>query len=52
MAQNKTLKELGNIMIAEVGESVCINSYESADPVYVGRMAIAYGDINEDGTLN
>lgn len=52
MAKNKTLKELGNIMIAEVGESVCVNSYDSADPVFVGRMALVYGDINEDGELN
>lgn len=52
MAKSKTLVELGNLMLAEAGESAIINSYETNEPAAVGRIALAYGDINPDGTFN
>lgn len=47
-----TFTQLGNIMLAEVGVEACEAGYGSADPEWVGRSALAYGDINADGTLN
>lgn len=47
-----TYEQLGNIMIAEVGETVCLNSYDTNDPAMVGRVALGWGDINPDGTTN
>ena len=44
--------ELGNIMLHEVGETVCLLGYGTKDPEWVGRYALSYKDINEDGTLN
>lgn len=43
---------LGEIMLAEAGESACMSGYGTADPFYVGLAAIQFGDINYDGTLN
>ncbi len=43
---------LGNIMLAEAGEDACLEGYETTDPATVGRLALGYGDINRDGTLN
>lgn len=44
--------ELGDIMLAEVGEDGCESGYMTTDPYWVGRYAVGYGDINGDGTLN
>lgn len=48
----KTYIELGQIMLREAGEDACLSGYETTDPEWVGRLALAYGDINPDGTLN
>lgn len=47
-----TYVELGNIMLHEVGETACLLGYGTKDPEWVGRYALSYKDINEDGTLN
>lgn len=47
-----TFEELGRIMLAEAGEDACQSGYQTTDPVEVGRLALAYGDINTDGSLN
>lgn len=52
MSERKTYEELGKIMLAEAGEEACKKGYDTTDPEVVGRLAIGYGDINEDGTLN
>lgn len=44
--------ELGNIMLREAGAEACQKGYGTTDPEEVGRLAIEYGDINHDGTLN
>lgn len=48
----KSWEELGKIMLAEAGEEACQSGYQTTDPVEVGRLALEYGDINRDGTLN
>lgn len=48
----KSYTELGNIMLAEVGEEACQARYGTVDPMDVGSFALAYRDINADGTLN
>jgi hypothetical protein len=50
--ERKTYKELGEIMLAEAGEEACREGYDTTDPALVGRLALGYGDINEDGTTN
>ena len=52
MADHDLLTKLGNIMLKEVGEEACLSGYETIDPYFVGMNALAYGDIDEDGTLN
>lgn len=47
-----TFEELGRIMLAEAGEEACRSGYQTTDPETVGRLALAFGDINDDGTLN
>ncbi len=47
-----TYVELGNIMLKEAGPEACQSGYQTIDPESVGRQAIAFGDINPDGTLN
>lgn len=50
----KTMEELGRIMLESCGREACALSYKiNADDVAeVGRQALAFGDINKDGTLN
>lgn len=48
----KTATELGYIMIAAAGRDACLAGYLTDDPRTVGRLALQYGDINTDGTLN
>lgn len=43
---------LGTIMLKEAGEKACQDGYGSIDPAVVGRLALGFGDINADGTLN
>jgi hypothetical protein len=47
-----TYEELGKIMLTEAGPEACQSGYSTTDPAMVGRLAISYGDINPDGTLN
>lgn len=44
--------QLGRIMLKEAGEQACLAGYGTTDPEWVGRHALAFGDINPDGTLN
>lgn len=39
-------------MLNEAGPEACLSGYDSVDPATVGRLALAYGDINRDGTTN
>jgi hypothetical protein len=48
----KTLAELGQIMLATYGTAYVAEQYETTDPGLVGRLALIYGDINHDGSLN
>lgn len=48
----KTLAELGQIMIDSHGTVVVEDVYGTTDPTLVGRHALDYGDINGDGTTN
>lgn len=50
--QRITMTELGGIVLAEAGEEACQSGYGTADPELVGRLALQYGDITPDGTLN
>ncbi len=52
MSKALSLAELGAIMLAEAGAEACQSGYQTTDPVMVGRLALSYGDINRDGTLN
>lgn len=47
-----SLVELGEIMLKEAGAEACRSGYQTTDPECVGRNALAFGDINKDGTLN
>lgn len=47
-----TYIHIGRIMLREAGEAACLAGYGSTDPAMVGRLALAYGDINRDGSLN
>ncbi len=51
-ASSKTFQELGEIMLKEFGQDACLRGYQTIDPEFFGRNAIAFGDINPDGTLN
>lgn len=42
---------LGEIVLAAFGADACQSGYKTADPEYVGRYALAYGDITKDGEL-
>jgi hypothetical protein len=42
---------LGDIMLAAAGEAACQEGYGTTDPYWVGRYALGYGDIEQDGTL-
>lgn len=44
--------ELGRRMIKACGVAACRHGYGTSDPQEVGKQALAYGDINPDGTLN
>lgn len=44
--------ELGNIMLRRHGAEACERGYHTTDPEEVGRLALAYSDIQPDGTLN
>jgi hypothetical protein len=44
--------ELGKIMLKSSGEARCLSAYQTTDPEWVGRNALAYGDIRPDGTRN
>lgn len=48
----KSFVELGDIMLREAGEDACQSGYGTTDPRLVGELAVRYGDINGDGTLN
>lgn len=48
----KTHADLGNIMLTEAGRDACLTGYGTVDPEEVGWFALAYGDIDVDGTLN
>ena len=48
----KSFVELGDIMLREAGEDACQSGYGTTDPYMVGKLALVYGDINGDGTLN
>ena len=52
MSQREAHICLGNIMLAEAGVQACEEGYGTADPEWVGRYALGYGDINADGTTN
>ena len=47
-----THTDLGNIVLSAVGEDACLSGYGTDDPEMVGWFALAYGDIDVDGTLN
>ncbi len=49
---NALFVKLGDIMLREVGAEACQKAYGTTDPEWVGRYALLYGDINEDGTLD
>lgn len=44
--------QLGCLMLEKAGVDECMKGYGTTNPPDVGRLAIAYGDINQDGTLN
>lgn len=47
-----THADLGEIMLREISDVTCHEAYGTTDPALVGRLALGYGDINPDGTLN
>ena len=53
---NLTFAELGKIILEKVGADAIRTGYNITDPEnnldLVGRSAIAWHDINRDGTLN
>lgn len=54
MAKQKTLKELGEIMLKHNTREQLESAYkiDASDLVEVGRQALLFNDINRDGTLN
>lgn len=50
--KRKSYIELGEIMLKKCGADACLKGYGTTDPEWVGRYALAYCDINLDGTLN
>jgi len=54
MPKEKTLKELGEIIIANNSPQAIRDGYniDPSDVEEVGRQALAWKDINPDGTLN
>lgn len=42
---------LGLIMLAAVGAEACQRGYGTTEAEWVGRYALGYGDIEQDGTL-
>lgn len=51
---NKTLKELGEIIIKNFSQDMIRDGYniDPSDVEEVGRQALAWNDIQPDGTLN
>lgn len=47
-----SLTELGQIMLEQAGSEACQSGYGTIEPDLVGEAALAYGDINADGSLN
>jgi|VirMetMinimDraft_7_1064189.scaffolds.fasta_scaffold518063_2 hypothetical protein len=47
-----TFRELGIVMLDMAGAKVCRDVYGTTVPEEVGVNAIAYGDMNRDGTIN
>lgn len=45
-------RALGKIMVKAVGAKECQEAYGTDDLYWIGRNALGYGDINQDGTLN
>lgn len=43
---------LGKIMIASIGLDHCTEAYGTASVAAIGQAALAYGDINLDGSCN
>lgn len=54
MPKAKTLKELGEIILKNSSENEIREGYniDPTDVEEVGRQALAWKDINPDGTLN
>lgn len=44
-------EELGKIVLKLVGEQSCQEGYLTTDPYWVGRYALGYGDVDEEGNL-
>lgn len=53
-AEDKTLKELGEIIINNFSQKMIRDGYDidPSDVEEVGRQALRWGDIERDGTLN
>ena len=47
-----SLRTLGEIVLREAGEAACQSGYLTTDPEWVGRYALQYGDIDDNGTLS
>ena len=43
---------LGRIVLNDAGDAACVEGYGTADPYWVGRYALQFGDVNADGTVN
>ena len=52
MKNRKHYIHLGQIMLREYGEEACESGYLTTDPYWVGRYALEYGDIDNNGILN
>lgn len=39
-------------MLQVAGEEACESGYQTNNPALIGMLALAYGDINPNGTLN
>jgi hypothetical protein len=48
----KNHTDLGKIVLAAVGEAACESGYGTTDPYWVGRYALGYGDIDQEGNLS
>lgn len=43
---------IGRAVLEGAGADACMAGYGTAEPYWVGRYALEYGDANADGTLN